>query len=143
MNFKNSMIKYSSFCKFRKFFIKMQKIMLEFCDKKLFSEHLENLFPYRKCQFSNVKSIFGCSISKYNFNSAFCGSTGRPIYQIYYTIVTLRQCFHSFIGFFVYCRRMLRRDHCFSLILFQNAYYTNAFNIPSFTTKNSLNKNIF
>ena len=38
---------------------------------------------------------------------------------------------------------MLRRDHCFSLILFQNAYYTNAFNIPSFTTKNSLNKNIF
>ena len=78
------MLKYSSFCKFRNFFIKMQKIMLEFCDTKLFLEHLENLFPLRKCQFSNVKSIFGC-ISKHNLNSAFCGSNGRPIYQTDFT----------------------------------------------------------
>ena len=83
MNFKNSMKKYSSFCNFRKFFIKVQKIMLEFCDKKLFSEHLENLFAYRKCQFSNINTF------------AFFGYAGIPLISR----------FRSFLGTYLYHKK--------------------------------------
>ena len=51
MNFKNSMKKYSSFCNFRNFFIKVQKIMLEFCDVNYFRNISRIYFPIENVSF--------------------------------------------------------------------------------------------